>query len=382
VSRTMRASVTDQILDTGANLRVLTIAAVAMVPVAVGTAVHGRGLVQVLLGERWAGTVPFLQILAVRGLARSVSDTTGALLLGIGRPRTETLVAAIELGLVAALFGPLLLGVGPAGPAIAVSAAALAGTAAGLWAVVRLLGIPGAELAGILGWPLLACVPVVVTQLGLVGPPGTPLGLAGAVALSVLLYLGGLAALHRLGWYSPDPTAEWGHDPHCVVLCPGQPDHVWQQNHCGVFYSSDGAANWKKVSHPAQGVQRGVRPHQPVAARPVDRRADRGAGGERRRAVGGDVDHLVRRLALDRIDDVDAHPRRGLQHPAIARLAAAAGVEHGAVEPHPALIGRDHARGTLGQVRVVAEQELRHRAPAPCRASRAPAGPSSAGTPG
>ena len=190
-----------------AHLRVLTIAAVAMVPVAVGTAVHGRGLVQVLLGERWAGTVPFLQILAVRGLARSVSDTTGALLLGIGRPRTETLVAAIELGLVAALFGPLLLGVGPAGPAIAVSAAALAGTAAGLWAVVRLLGIPGAELAGILGWPLLACVPVVVTQLGLVGPPGTPLGLAGAVTLSVLLYLGGLAALHRLGWYSPDPIA-------------------------------------------------------------------------------------------------------------------------------------------------------------------------------
>lgn len=31
--------------------------------------------------------------------------------------------------------------------------------------------------------------------------------------------------------YLPDPSAEWGHDPHYVTLCPGQPDHVWQQNH-------------------------------------------------------------------------------------------------------------------------------------------------------
>jgi hypothetical protein len=47
--------------------------------------------------------------------------------------------------------------------------------------------------------------------------------------------------------YQPDPNAEWGHDPHSVELCSGAPDHVWQQNHCGVFYSSDGAASWKKV---------------------------------------------------------------------------------------------------------------------------------------
>src|SRR5262245_23535248 len=57
--------------------------------------------------------------------------------------------------------------------------------------------------------------------------------------------------------YLPDPTAEWGHDPHFVELCPGQPEHVWQQNHCGVFYSSDGAATWKKVSRPEQGVHFG-----------------------------------------------------------------------------------------------------------------------------
>jgi photosystem II stability/assembly factor-like uncharacterized protein len=57
--------------------------------------------------------------------------------------------------------------------------------------------------------------------------------------------------------YLPDPSAEWGHDPHYVGLCSAQPDHVWQQNHCGVFYSGDGAATWKKVSQPAQGVHFG-----------------------------------------------------------------------------------------------------------------------------
>lgn len=54
--------------------------------------------------------------------------------------------------------------------------------------------------------------------------------------------------------HSPDPEAEWGHDPHCIERCAGDPDHVWQQNHCGVFHSDDGARSWRKVSAPARGV--------------------------------------------------------------------------------------------------------------------------------
>lgn len=69
--------------------------------------------------------------------------------------------------------------------------------------------------------------------------------------------------------YSPDPADEWaGHDPHYVVRCPGQPDHVWQQNHCGVFYSDDDAATWRKVSAPDVGVHFGF----PVAVDAKDGR--------------------------------------------------------------------------------------------------------------
>jgi photosystem II stability/assembly factor-like uncharacterized protein len=57
--------------------------------------------------------------------------------------------------------------------------------------------------------------------------------------------------------YLPDPAAEWGHDPHFVTLSTGQPDHVWQQNHSGVFYSSDGAVTWTRVSQPDAGVHFG-----------------------------------------------------------------------------------------------------------------------------
>jgi photosystem II stability/assembly factor-like uncharacterized protein len=57
--------------------------------------------------------------------------------------------------------------------------------------------------------------------------------------------------------YLPNPEAEWGHDAHATELCKGQPDHIWQQNHCGVFHSTDGAATWKRVSQPERGVHFG-----------------------------------------------------------------------------------------------------------------------------
>jgi photosystem II stability/assembly factor-like uncharacterized protein len=57
--------------------------------------------------------------------------------------------------------------------------------------------------------------------------------------------------------YIPNPEAEWGHDPHFVTGCSGQSDHLWQQNHCGVFYSSVAAQHWEKVSMPDVGVHFG-----------------------------------------------------------------------------------------------------------------------------
>jgi hypothetical protein len=65
-----------------------------------------------------------------------------------------------------------------------------------------------------------------------------------------------------LATFLPKPDVEWGHDPHYVMLCKNNPDHVWMQNHCGIFYSADGAQSWKMVSKEGRTAHFGF----PVAA--------------------------------------------------------------------------------------------------------------------
>jgi len=48
--------------------------------------------------------------------------------------------------------------------------------------------------------------------------------------------------------FLPDPHSEFGHDPHLRMACKSAPDNLWQQNHCGIFRSTDGAATWQDVS--------------------------------------------------------------------------------------------------------------------------------------
>lgn len=86
--------------------------------------------------------------------------------------------------------------------------------------------------------------------------------------------------------HTPEPEAEWGHDTHYIEQCQAEPDHIWQQNHAGVYYTDDGAKTWRKVSRPEQGVHFGF----PVTA---DARVGRrawlvpGKSDMQRMAVGG-----------------------------------------------------------------------------------------------
>jgi photosystem II stability/assembly factor-like uncharacterized protein len=48
--------------------------------------------------------------------------------------------------------------------------------------------------------------------------------------------------------FLPDPESGVGHDPHILVAAPSNPDILWQQNHCGIFHSKDGAKSWTDVS--------------------------------------------------------------------------------------------------------------------------------------
>ena len=35
--------------------------------------------------------------------------------------------------------------------------------------------------------------------------------------------------------FLPEPGADYGHDTHCMVIHPGNPDILYQQNHCGIY---------------------------------------------------------------------------------------------------------------------------------------------------
>jgi hypothetical protein len=70
--------------------------------------------------------------------------------------------------------------------------------------------------------------------------------------------------------YLPNQSPEVGHDPHQMLMCQSQPDVIWQQNHCGIFRSTDGGKNWLDISGkngwPFYGFALAVDNHNPDVA--------------------------------------------------------------------------------------------------------------------
>jgi photosystem II stability/assembly factor-like uncharacterized protein len=66
--------------------------------------------------------------------------------------------------------------------------------------------------------------------------------------------------------YLPDPYSEYGHDPHFLVASPSNPDVLWQQNHCGVFRSTNRGLSWADISQKDGPVNFGF----PIAVDPHD----------------------------------------------------------------------------------------------------------------
>ena len=44
-----------------------------------------------------------------------------------------------------------------------------------------------------------------------------------------------------------DPSNITFHDPHCVRLCPSNPDRLYQQNHCGIYRLDRPSTQWSRV---------------------------------------------------------------------------------------------------------------------------------------
>lgn len=59
---------------------------------------------------------------------------------------------------------------------------------------------------------------------------------------SFALLIDGLEVVE--GFDAAEPTF---HDPHCVRLCPGNPDRLYQQNHCGIYRLDRPSRRWQRI---------------------------------------------------------------------------------------------------------------------------------------
>ena len=47
--------------------------------------------------------------------------------------------------------------------------------------------------------------------------------------------------------FLPQPDPEFGHDPHCVRFAGGNPDRLYQQNHCGIYRLDRPSDIWEEI---------------------------------------------------------------------------------------------------------------------------------------
>lgn len=47
--------------------------------------------------------------------------------------------------------------------------------------------------------------------------------------------------------FMPDEDADFGHDPHCLVMHPKNPDRIYQQNHCGIYRMDRPSNEWIRI---------------------------------------------------------------------------------------------------------------------------------------
>jgi photosystem II stability/assembly factor-like uncharacterized protein len=51
----------------------------------------------------------------------------------------------------------------------------------------------------------------------------------------------------RADFAPEDKYPEFGQCVHCLVMAPGMPDRLYQQNHCGMYRSDDGGRRWESI---------------------------------------------------------------------------------------------------------------------------------------
>jgi O-antigen/teichoic acid export membrane protein len=156
-------------------------------PVGVGMIFAANPIVVGLFGERWVPAVAPLRILAVFGIVRAFSGTTGPVIQAAGKPQLVLLLSIWHLAVICAALFALTPPFGLRGAAAAVLIAGLSSLLPAFRFALRALGLPVRELISNIGRPALCSVPLAICLFILQFPIG---GLAPGAQLALLVTCG------------------------------------------------------------------------------------------------------------------------------------------------------------------------------------------------
>ncbi|MBW2310783.1 MAG: lipopolysaccharide biosynthesis protein [Deltaproteobacteria bacterium] len=103
-----------------AYLDTLQLTAFISIPIAGGIFILAPEFTEIFLGDKWMPMVPAMQVLCIFGATRSFGATTGPLFHGVGKPKTLTNLAILQLLILSVIIYPLTKQWGLIGISVAV----------------------------------------------------------------------------------------------------------------------------------------------------------------------------------------------------------------------------------------------------------------------
>jgi O-antigen/teichoic acid export membrane protein len=174
--------------------------ALVSLPIGIGILIGAEPIVVGIFGANWQGAAAPLRILALFGIARAFSGTTGAVFQAAGRPKVLVWLNLLHLTVLCALLLVLTPPFGLEGTAVAVTLAAVASMVPAYRGALRILHLPLGELAASLERPVACSIPLVLVLVAvMVSSQGTPAAerLAMLVGAGGLVYAGAVVSLAR-----------------------------------------------------------------------------------------------------------------------------------------------------------------------------------------
>jgi len=137
-----------------AFLKTIKFVSVFTFPVTGGIIIWAPEGTRLLLGNRWLAIIGVVQVLAISGLFRALTVTTGSVFLSLGRPSLDTKWQSVRLSVMVVLIYPLTMHFGLSGAAYCVTLSMIVTFSGCCFDVLRLLPIGLTRLLAALCFPL------------------------------------------------------------------------------------------------------------------------------------------------------------------------------------------------------------------------------------